>query len=324
MTTWDDLFEASPADDDEAKYGAAKMRELKAALSEREELEHNFKTGTKPFHKAGKCAVFYSGTTIEIAALTGMSEGSIAFDTTLGVLQRFDGNAWATQTMSHGKLTDLDADSHPQYLHLTTAGQTITENIAVTAGKTIDGRDISDDMGKLDTLVSLETDSLALVFDSGTKEIRRTAGSFVTDGFAEGDIIRTTSTDNPGPFYVASVTATIITVLEAISDATVTGKVFIMDIGFDDWAETYLANTEYGPEIRDCFISATGITAEKTNYMRGYIGAASADTLIMTAYADDDDDNRPVGLCMPVKKGMYWKVTYTNITYTDITRMQVK
>jgi len=92
--TWDAAFELSPADTDEAKYGATRIRELKLAISERLELELNFKTGTQPLLKAGKAAVCYSGNTAAIDALTGMSAGALAHDTDLNVLKRYSGSAW--------------------------------------------------------------------------------------------------------------------------------------------------------------------------------------------------------------------------------------
>ena len=78
--TWDANFEASPKDTDEAKYGAEKIRDLKLAISERLELEMNFKTGTQPLIKAGKAAVMFTGTTEEIASLTGMSVNALAWE----------------------------------------------------------------------------------------------------------------------------------------------------------------------------------------------------------------------------------------------------
>ena len=92
--TWDDTFETSPADTDEAKYGATKIRQLKVAVREREELEHNFKAGTQPFHLAGKSSVLYAGTTAQINALSGMAEGAIVFDEDLKSWKRYSGAAW--------------------------------------------------------------------------------------------------------------------------------------------------------------------------------------------------------------------------------------
>lgn len=152
--TWDASFEASPADTDEAKYGATKIRQLKLAISERGELEFNWKAGTQPFVKAGKAAVVFVGTTTEIDALTGMAAGAYAWDTTLKVLKYYSDAGWVVLDIDHGALSGLGDDDHTQYLKLDKAGQTLAENLAVTDGKTIDGRDISVDGALLDTLAS--------------------------------------------------------------------------------------------------------------------------------------------------------------------------
>jgi len=153
-TTWDAAFEAIPADTDEAKYGADGIRDLKVAVSERGELEHNFKTGTQPFHKGGKCSVLFIGNTAAIAALTGMGGGAanatLAWDTTLKVLKEYNGSAWVTLDIDHGLLSGLTDDDHTQYLNLTKASQELTQSLTVTALKTIDGRDISVDGTRLD------------------------------------------------------------------------------------------------------------------------------------------------------------------------------
>jgi hypothetical protein len=92
--TWDTSFEQSPADTDLAKYGAEKLRDLKIATREREELEHNFQAGTKPFHLPGRCSVAFYGTTAEVAALSSPPQYAVAFDTTLRSWKYYDGAAW--------------------------------------------------------------------------------------------------------------------------------------------------------------------------------------------------------------------------------------
>ena len=149
--TWDSNFEASPADTDEFKYGASKIRQLKLAISERLELEMNFKAGTQPLGKVGKLAVIFLGTTIEINNLTGMAAGAFAWDTTLKVLKRYSGTAWAILDIDHGQLSGLADDDHTQYLHLNKAAQTLSQSLVVATGKTVDGRDISVDGDAFDT-----------------------------------------------------------------------------------------------------------------------------------------------------------------------------
>ncbi|MCL6441794.1 MAG: hypothetical protein K6T27_09935, partial [Thermoleophilum sp.] len=96
---WDATFENSPADTDEIKYGAQKIRQLKLAIREREEEEHNFKDGTKPFHLPGRCSVAFYGTTAQINGLSNPPQYAIAFDETLKDWKIFDGAAWARKSI---------------------------------------------------------------------------------------------------------------------------------------------------------------------------------------------------------------------------------
>lgn len=150
--TWDAAFEASPADSDEAKYGATKIRQLKLAVSERLELELNFKTGTQPLLKAGQAAVCYSGNAAQIAALANVANGALAWSTTANCFQRSNGTAYANLSIDHGTLAGLSDDDHTQYLKLDKVGQTISANISVAANITLDGRDVGADGTKVDTL----------------------------------------------------------------------------------------------------------------------------------------------------------------------------
>jgi len=193
--TWDSNFEASPADTDEFKYGASKIRELKLAISERLELEMNFKAGTQPLGKAGKLAVIFLGTTIEINNLTGMAAGAFAWDTTLRVLKRYSGTAWAILDIDHGQLSGLADDDHTQYLHLNKAAQTLSQSLVVATGKTVDGRDISVDGDSLDTYKnSLDTHK------AGTASSQHAAGLglgtvFGAWGTKSGDTVYQAATD---------------------------------------------------------------------------------------------------------------------------------
>lgn len=161
--TWDTGFEADPADLDEAKYGASEIRELKLAIRERAEEEHDWEAGG--LHMPGKVSCVYEGTTAEIAALTGMSEGAIAFDTDLLVFKIYSGAAWVSRGgLDHGALDGLSDDDHPQYLMLDKESQTIMQNVAVDTDITIDGRDISDDGSTLDAIETrLDTYSGAML-----------------------------------------------------------------------------------------------------------------------------------------------------------------
>lgn len=53
----------------------------------------------------------------------------------------------------HGKLGGLSDDDHPQYLKLDKSGQTLSQNLAVSDGVTIDGVDISEAVSDLDSRI---------------------------------------------------------------------------------------------------------------------------------------------------------------------------
>ena len=241
--TWDANFEASPKDPDEAKYGAAKIRELKLAISERLELEMNFKTGTQPLIKAGKAAVIYAGTTAEIAALTGMSVGALVWDTAISALRRYS-TSWDVLSARHGALLDLASDDHTQYLHLDKDGQRIQRSVAVTDSKTIDGRDLSVDGAKLDTLA--------------------------------------------------------------------------VQVGFGAWSSLGL-DTVYGTD-KDGFVCAafTSIAQDRACYVTGYTDGSNPPTTARASAGATSvagvDCAQLNSFTMPVKKGEFFKVAFTNIT----------
>lgn len=142
MTVWDNAFEISPANSDAANQGAAKIRELKTAISERLELEMNFKTGTKPLIKAGIASVCYPGNTAQINALSSPANYALAFNTQTKTFMYYS-SGWANAQVDHGSLYGLTGtDHHTQYLNLTKAGQILYANLDVDTGIKIDGVDI--------------------------------------------------------------------------------------------------------------------------------------------------------------------------------------
>jgi len=62
------------------------------------------------------------------------------------------------------------------------------------------------------------TGAIEITFEAATKKIIRSSGSFVTDGFTEGTIVTTNSSNNPGPFTVTSVSALELVVSETVVD----------------------------------------------------------------------------------------------------------
>lgn len=77
-----------------------------------------------------------------------------------------------------------------------------------STGEVIKRNPIDDDVLSGDITATFATDHT----------ITRSTGSFVTDGFAEGDTIITSSSTNPGPFVIDSVEALVITVVEDLTN----------------------------------------------------------------------------------------------------------
>jgi len=325
MGLWNDNFEASPDDNDEAKYGAGKIREIKYLVSEREELEHNFRDGTRPFHKAGRCTVLYIGTTTEINALKGMSAGCIAYDTTLKVFKRYGGSSWNYLGIKHSGTSGLvsPANDHPQYLNLNIEGQTLTKNLTIGSSKKIDGRDISADSTSLNNLFITSLGITSVSFVATNCLIR---GSFSSQ-FAAGDIIYTSHSAHPGPYRVLSITATIITV-ENLSGLTFPDSsavnVYIVKqrSGFDAWTVFHTGSTVYAidtvyQETYDCIISVVATAATMTT-MSVYSGATNPPSLkvmytILTlknlSWAIKEWQYIIVpAFVFPVTAGQYWRI----------------
>jgi len=94
-TAWDETL---PPGSESKSLGDNRIRELKNQIRERLATEHSAITGevgdAKLLHLPGKTSVLYYGTTTQINALTGMSEGALAFDTTIGALKIYTSSAW--------------------------------------------------------------------------------------------------------------------------------------------------------------------------------------------------------------------------------------
>lgn len=202
MTTWDANFEATPADTDEAKYGANEIRTLKTAISERLEMEMNFKTGTQPLLKAGIAGVCFAGNQTDIANLSNVANsnvanGALAYDNTNYVIQHYWEGAWSNMVIYHNELGNkANGDDHPQYLKLDKEDQTITANVAVDDDITIDGVDISAANGSLANHIA---NSAANGHTAGIGEV---LGAWVTSNTVQN--IYTANTDG---VVVASVKA---------------------------------------------------------------------------------------------------------------------
>ena len=94
-TAWDEKL---PSGGESKSLGDNRIKELKNQIRERLTTEHSAITeevgDAKLLHLPGKTSVLYYGTTTQINALTGMSEGALAFDTTIGALKIYTSGAW--------------------------------------------------------------------------------------------------------------------------------------------------------------------------------------------------------------------------------------
>lgn len=112
MSTFVQTFDKTkPLGSDLANTLDTVIQNLQYAISERYELEHialdSSATGatesTNPQaqgrHNPGKVSAVYIGTTAQIAALTGMTSGALAYDTTLRVLKIYNGSNWTTYSV---------------------------------------------------------------------------------------------------------------------------------------------------------------------------------------------------------------------------------
>ena len=176
-----------------------------------------------PYHKAGECSVLYVGTTDDISNDIDMSvigKGCIAYDTTKKQFQVFMVDdtgtpVWVPLLLSHSELYNLiaPADDHTQYLNVDKVFQTLSVDLAVKEGVSIGTKQIHIEGGKLDTFVSKQSSSILLVFSHTAKTITRSdGGSFIDDGFVEGDIIKSNTPLNSSSFIcILSRTNSVIT-----------------------------------------------------------------------------------------------------------------
>ena len=89
---WDETI---PLDTEEVSLGASRIRSLTAAVQERMKIEHSWAaTSSDGQHLPGKCGVVYYKTTAQIAALTSVPDGALAFDTTLKKWQVSASSNW--------------------------------------------------------------------------------------------------------------------------------------------------------------------------------------------------------------------------------------
>jgi len=124
---------SSPAGSDLISAGDDNIRDFKTAVGERIGLEHYpflnalgdmTSASAQGRHKPGYTSAVYIGTTLQIAALSGMTSGCLAFDTDLNVLKIYSGSDWTTRTVGTG--------NHAFCLRKTTGTMVATTNTKVT------------------------------------------------------------------------------------------------------------------------------------------------------------------------------------------------
>ncbi len=116
--TWD---EATPAGSEARSLGDDRIRELKAQIRER--LEDALVTSwsadpVAPKHSPGKVGIVYYGTTAQINALTGVTEGSIALDSSLGAFKVYISGSWTIPSIIWDNIW---VGGDPDHNHLSTA-----------------------------------------------------------------------------------------------------------------------------------------------------------------------------------------------------------
>jgi len=295
-TTWDDSFDGVPIDLSRVLLGDDSIRDLKIAIRERLELEHNFATAKSPYHIAGKCSVVYVGTTQQIAdlmPLEGLGKGCIAFDITENVFKYFDGALWQEMKLAHGDTFSLTAHDHTQYLRLDATSQTLNKNLTIAKNVLIDGKQINVEGGKLDTLVIKKTSLASLFFDASESTILLPDSAVMP--FVIGDVIKSTTPLNTAKMPITSIAGGTITVSATLVEETATGILFVENRRLDKYI------TPGGPfnirnlAVQDCFIIA------RSNDIVGiYTGTYTSLSLRSAGCA----------CWCPVKSGEYWKVNY--------------
>jgi hypothetical protein len=138
--TWS---ETVPAATGEAiSLGPSRITDFKTAMKERLASEHVDITGSAGLailsHLAGRCSVFFYGTTAEIAALVSPPQYSVAWDTDLKQLQYYTGSVWTDTGLTNSflirdavrALTITNNATHPTYQIDVSFSQVILENTA--------------------------------------------------------------------------------------------------------------------------------------------------------------------------------------------------
>jgi hypothetical protein len=129
---------------------------------------------------------------------------------------------------------------------------------------------------------------ISISFDGPTKTITRSTGSFVGDGFVVGNIIRTDSASNPGPFTITNVTSLVITVSEAVTTVPATLRNVYLDV-------SSVIRQSPPASLEDLFISIVASSEDLHLESSGH-NALDNGTDLSASFTDDiDGETRPTG-----------------------------
>jgi hypothetical protein len=129
---------------------------------------------------------------------------------------------------------------------------------------------------------------ISISFDSPSRTITRSTGSFVTDGFVIGNIINTDSGTNTGPFTITDVTALVITVTEAVTTQPASSRNVYLDVSS--------VNRQSPPaSLEDLFVSIIASSEDLHLESSGHDALNNGADLSSSFTNDIDDETRPSG-----------------------------
>jgi hypothetical protein len=129
---------------------------------------------------------------------------------------------------------------------------------------------------------------VSISFDGPGKTITRSAGSFLTDGFVNGNIINTDSGTNPGPFTITDVAALVITVSEAVTTQAASSRNVYLNV-------TSVNRQSPPASLEDLFVDCTSPGIDLHLESSGH-NALNNGVDLSSSFTDDiDAETRPTG-----------------------------
>ncbi len=226
--TWNATFETLPADSDDISDGASRIRDLKKAISERAEIDHNWNGGVDD----GKHKQVTFGAPLGTKPTLTTDEGAIYTKTVSGISELFfeDENGTETQITAAGLLSGssfffgdiaLDTDSsHDVKVDPTTHADSTKANVLTllnTITKQLDAEwAAGDDAGGLGSAQEVSDDTNISFNNATSKIVDDAALGTKFNNFAVNDeVIVAGSPSNSQIFTVTAVAANDVTVSPA-------------------------------------------------------------------------------------------------------------